>query len=124
MTGGYYSAGGEVEGTGGIDSMLIKATPKEFVIRKAMVDKYGLPFFNALNQGSFVMPSYKMASPAGGVSASAATNMSASINAPVYNSVTVVVPDSNASPDAIANKVFNRMQGLDNSTIRTLRGIR
>lgn len=117
------AAGGLVPGTGGMDSTLVKATPKEFVIRKSMVDKYGIPMLNAINQGSFDMPIYATPGAPRGMSTQAVQNVATNISAPVYNQVTVIVPDSDASPDAIANKVVTRLTGLGNTSIRTLRGI-
>lgn len=43
-------------GTGTSDDILARVSNGEFVIRQAMVQRYGLPFMNALNSGTFPGP--------------------------------------------------------------------
>ena len=117
-----HAAGGVI-GTGGRDSIPAMLTPGEFVMRKASVQKYGAAMFERMNMGAFDMPRYNVQET--GTSAPiTSTSNNTSINAPVYNtySVNVNVPNTNADPDAIANKVMMRMTQIDNSNIRSLRG--
>lgn len=116
-----YAAGG-VAGMGGRDSVPALLTPGEFVMRKAAVKKYGAATFAQMNMGAFSMPTYSAArmsamsaAPSGGMT---------SIEAPVYNtySVNVNVPNTNADPELIANRVMTKIQQLDRSNIRSLRG--
>jgi TP901 family phage tail tape measure protein len=116
-----YALGGMVFGDGARDSVLAKLTPGEYVIRKAMVDKYGIPMLEALNQGAFSLPKYNVedATPTE-VKASVNT---ANINAPVYNTYDMkfAVSGTNASADEIANKVMFKMKQVQNQGIRSNR---
>ena len=116
-----YATGGVI-GQGGRDSVPSMLTPGEFVMRKASVQKYGAAMFERMNMGAFDMPRYNVQGPQEQSKASNTNNTS--INAPVYNtySVNVNVPNTNADPDVIANKVMMRMTQIDNSNIRSLRG--
>ena len=54
----FRNAGGMIKGyrsggTVGRDSVPAMLTPGEFVVRKAMVGKYGIPMLQSINQGSF-----------------------------------------------------------------------
>jgi hypothetical protein len=115
-------ATGGIVGMGGRDSVPSMLTPGEFVMRKASVQKYGTAMFERMNMGAFDMPRYNVQGPQEQSKASNTSNTS--INAPVYNtySVNVNVPNTNADPDVIANKVMMRMTQIDNSNIRSLRG--
>lgn len=117
------ASGGMVFGVGSRDSVSAMLTPGEFVIRKAMVDKYGIPLMEALNQGSFAMPTYEtgMQTPEMGV---VANNMVSNINAPVYNTYDMKfsISGSNQSADEIANKVMFKMQQIQSQGIRSNRG--
>jgi hypothetical protein len=119
---GMLFATGGVVGQGGRDSVPSMLTPGEFVMRKASVQKYGTAMFERMNMGAFDMPRYNVQGPQEQSKASNTSNTS--INAPVYNtySVNVNVPNTNADPDVIANKVMMRMTQIDNSNIRSLRG--
>ena len=119
---GMMFATGGVVGQGGRDSVPSMLTPGEFVMRKASVQKYGAAMFERMNMGAFDMPRYNVQGPQEQSKASNTNNTS--INAPVYNtySVNVNVPNTNADPDVIANKVMMRMTQIDNSNIRSLRG--
>ena len=117
-----YAAGG-IAGSGGRDSIPAMLTPGEFIMRKASVQKYGTSMLSRMNIGSFEMPRYDVS----GRSMSQPTNAvstSTNINAPVYNtySVNVNVPNTNADPSMIADKVIMRMSQIDNANIRSVRG--
>jgi hypothetical protein len=116
-----YAFGGSVLGDGSRDSVLAKLTPGEFVIRKTMVDKYGIPLLEALNQGAFSLPKYNVGN-ANPTEVKASVNM-ANINAPVYNTYDMkfAVNGSNASADEIANKVMFKMKQVQNQGIRSNR---
>jgi TP901 family phage tail tape measure protein len=116
-----YPMGG-VAGDGGRDSVGAMLTPGEFIVRKSMVKKYGQPFFESINQGSFAMPRYNMPE-------SKPTNIQAvmsttSINAPVYNNYDMdfSIQGANASADEIANKVMVKIKQVQSQGIRSNRG--
>jgi hypothetical protein len=119
---GMIFATGGVVGQGGRDSVPSMLTPGEFVMRKASVQKYGTAIFEKMNMGAFDMPRYNTQQP--NITSVQPTSNTSNINAPVYNtySVNVNVPNTNADPDVIANKVMMRMTQIDNSNIRSLRG--
>jgi TP901 family phage tail tape measure protein len=121
MVRGY--AAGKIVGSGSRDSVPAMLTPGEFVIRKAMVDKYGVPMLSKLNQGSFFMPKFSVGSSAS-PEISSGVNNSTEINAPVYNnySVNVSVSNSGASADEIANKTLMKIKQMQNTKIRSGRG--
>jgi hypothetical protein len=79
--------------------------------------------FERMNMGAFDMPRYNVQETETSAPIISTSN-NTSINAPVYNtySVNVNVPNTNADPDVIANKVMMRMTQIDNSNIRSLRG--
>lgn len=118
-----YYGGGSVIGSGARDSIVSMLAPGEFVVRKAMVDKYGLPMFESLNQGSFSMPRYNTQTPSAGNVKVNSQNTS-SIVAPMYNnySVNVSVSNSNASADEIANKTIMKIKQMQDMQIRGGRG--
>jgi hypothetical protein len=60
-----FYTGGKIPGIGGMDSIKITATPGEFMVRKPMVKKYGLPMLEAINSGAFKMP--KISEPTFGI---------------------------------------------------------
>jgi hypothetical protein len=117
-----YALGGMVFGDGSRDSVLAKLTPGEFVIRKTMVDKYGIPMLEALNQGAFSLPRYNV----GNTTPTEIKTVvsTANINAPVYNSydMNFAVSGTNASADEIANKVMFKMKQVQAQGIRSNRG--
>jgi len=112
-------AGGSVEGSGGRDSVLRLLAPGEFVVRRSMVRKYGLPAMEALNNGA--MPRYNVPSGAGTVNSG---GTSASGSAPVYNtySVNVNVPNANINADEVANKVLYKIKSIESNSVRGYRG--
>jgi TP901 family phage tail tape measure protein len=115
-----YSAGG-VPGDGGRDSVRALLTPGEFVIRKSMVEKYGMPMMKAINQGAFAMPSYNVPSGKNSSVDRASVNNTASINAPVYNNydMSFAISGANASADEIANKVMYKIKQAQSQQIRS-----
>jgi TP901 family phage tail tape measure protein len=118
-----YSGGGSILGQGSRDSVSAMLTPGEFVIKKSMVDKYGIPMLSKINQGSFFMPKFNTsADPETKVSGSAQSG--ANIVAPMYNnySVSVNVSGSNASADEIANKTIMKIKQMQGTQIRSGRG--
>ena len=116
-----YATGG-VSGDGGRDSVLAKLTPGEFVVRKSMVNKYGIPMLEALNQGAFSMPRFDVSEPTKANVKGGTGN--ANINAPVYNNYDMkfAVSGTNASADEIANKVMFKMKQVQAQGIRSNRG--
>ena len=116
-------ARGNIVGSGGMDSVPAMLTPGEYVIRKAMVDKYGTPMFDKINQGSFSMPSFNTGEKLT-TSISGTSGPSTNVVAPMYNnySVNVSVSNSGASADEIANKTLMKIKQLQNTQIRSGRG--
>jgi TP901 family phage tail tape measure protein len=115
-------AGGPIIGSGSRDSIPLMAAPGEFIMRRAAVDKYGSTMLSSMNTGSYSIPKYDIPE----VSTPSITTLDnrTNIMAPVYNTYSVNVPVTNpgASADEIANKVMVRMQRLDSSNIRSIRG--
>jgi hypothetical protein len=111
-------AAGSVIGSGGGDRIHAMVAPGEFVVRKAMVDKYGLPFFESINQGAYSMPKFSQPQAYG----STVRGGSSTTVAPVYNdtySITVNA-QTNASADDIANTVMNKIRMKDNMAVRRI----
>jgi len=113
---------GGVAGNGSRDSVSARLTPGEFVIRKSMVDKYGMPMLSSINQGSFSMPKYSMPKSEGMTKME--SNNSTNISAPMYNSYSVGVNVSNAgaSADEIANITIAKIKQMQGTQIRSGRG--
>lgn len=118
-----YASGGNVFGDGTRDSVKAMLTPGEFVVRKAMVDKYGTPMFSAINQGAFDMPKYDVAKSTGG-DVSVKSENTTNVVAPMYNnySVNVNVSNSGASADEIATRAVMKIKQMQNTQIRSSRG--
>ena len=113
-----YKVGGKVAGSGGGDSRIIRATPGEFVIRKPMVDKYGVNNLMKINQGA--APSFNSPD-----AANKAVAVGASSTSNVYNnnySVNVPVNNANANADEIATVVVKKIKQIDSSNVRSYRG--
>ncbi len=113
-----YKVGGKVAGSGGGDSRIIRATPGEFVIRKPMVDKYGVNNLMKINQGS--APAFNSPD-----AANRAVAVGASSTSSVYNNtynVNVPVNNANASADEIATVVVKKIKQIDSSNVRSYRG--
>ena len=118
-----FNSGGMVLGEGSRDSISAMLTPGEYVIRKAMVDKYGIPLMEALNQGSFTMPTYNTGPEVPEIGAVNMNNIS-NVNAPVYNTYDMKfsISGTNQSADEIANKVMFKMKQLQSQGVRSNRG--
>jgi hypothetical protein len=114
--------GGSVLGSGGRDSVPTMLMPGEFVVRKAMVDKYGSSLMEKINQGSFVLPKYDTPKFDGEIKVN--KNNVSNINAPVYNTYDMkfAISGSNASPEDIANRVMFKMKQVQDQGIRGNRG--
>ena len=113
-----YKVGGKVAGSGGGDSRIIRATPGEFVIRKPMVDKYGVNNLMKINQGA--APAFNSPD-----AANKAVAVGASSTSNVYNNtynVNVPVNNANASADEIATVVVKKIKQIDSSNVRSYRG--
>jgi hypothetical protein len=95
-----------------------KLTPGEFVVRKSMVNKYGMPLLNDINTGSF--PRYNM-SQISGVNPNTQNSENSS---PVYNnySVTVNVPNAQVNADEVAMKVMQKIKTIESNSVRGYRG--
>ena len=119
---GMMMATGGVVGAGGRDSVASMLTPGEFVMRKASVEKYGMPMLSKMNMGSFEMPRYNTQKM--GTTTIKPTSNTANINAPVYNTYSINVPvtQPNASANDIANIVITKIKNVDNSSIRRING--
>jgi hypothetical protein len=121
-----FHTGGEISGIGGMDSIKIAATPGEFMIRKAMVNKYGLPMLEAINMGAFKIP--EMSQPRFGIGGSDRYRIPESGKAQgpetMYNNtynVNVNVAGTDASPDDIANVVMAKLSQQNRGNLRSNR---
>ena len=114
-------AAGGVIGDGGRDSVAAMLTPGEFVMRKASVQKYGMPMLSKMNMGAFEMPRYNTQQPI--ITSIHPTSSTTKINAPVYNTYSVnVSANTNASADDIANTVMTKIKRVDSMAVRSFRG--
>ena len=114
-------ATGGVVGQGGGDSVPSMLTPGEYVMRKASVQKYGMPMLSKMNMGAFDMPRYDTQQP--NITSVQPTSNTANINAPVYNTYSVnVSANTNASADDIANTVMTKIKRVDSMAVRSFRG--
>ena len=121
MSGSYKSPGAQVVGAGGGDSVSAMLTPGEFVMRRASVQKYGMPMLSRMNMGSFDMPRYNTQQPI--ITSVQPTSNTSNINAPVYNTYSVnVSANTNASADDIANTVMTKIKKVDSMAVRSFRG--
>jgi hypothetical protein len=119
-----YNSGGIVPGVTGSDTISARVTPGEFIIRKAMTQKYGLPLLEAINNGVFNMP--KMDQPTFGNGGSNKYKIPGSGKAQgpetmynnVYN-VNVNVAGTDASPDDIANVVMAKLSQQNRGNLRS-----
>jgi hypothetical protein len=147
--GGYirkYARGSLVSGPGARDSVPAILAPGEFVIRRAMVDKYGIPMLNKLNMGSFPdaripertiprPPKFKIPErtiprfPRFNIPEGSRNQLDSIIRqrdmerfgSDLYNtnnSVNVFVSGDNLSPDQIANRTIAKLKELDSMRIR------
>ena len=115
---------GTVPGIGGMDSIKTALTPGEFVVRKPMVQKYGLPLLEAINSGAFRMP--EMGQPTFGtggsnrytIPESGKTQGAETMYNNTYN-VNVNVAGTDASPDDIANVVMAKLSQQNRGNLRS-----
>ena len=114
-------ATGGVVGDGARDSIQTMLSPGEFVMRKASVQKYGMPMLSKMNMGAFEMPRYNTQQPI--ITSIQPTSNTSNINAPVYNTYSVnVSANTNASADDIANTVMTKIKRVDSMAVRSFRG--
>jgi hypothetical protein len=124
---GYaFNVGGLVPGITGADTLSARVTPGEFIIRKAMTQKYGLPLLQAINNGAFDMP--KINQPKFGEAESTRYKIPEAGRAQgsetMYNNtynVNVNVSGTNASPDDIANVVMAKLSQQNRGNLRSSR---
>lgn len=111
--------GSTVPGLGNVDRVPALLTPGEFVIRKSVAER-NMPLLEALN--SQIFPNMSSFEGTGATQFAPIDNSSVT-NMPVYNtySVNVNVPNTNASPDEIANAVMSRIKRVSNAQVRTTR---
>lgn len=118
---GMMFATGGIVGQGGRDSVPSMLTPGEYVMRKASVQKYGMPMLSKMNMGAFDMPRYDTQQP--NITSVQPTSNTSNINAPVYNTYSVnVSANTNASADDIANTVMTKIKRVDSMAVRSFRG--
>jgi hypothetical protein len=113
--------GGVIPGGIPRDSVPILASPGEFVVRNAMVDKYGIPMLNDINQGSYE-PSFRTPS---GVEYTQINKPAQISNSPtMYNnnySISVTAK-TNANADEIASATVMKIRQMNSMQIRGARG--
>jgi TP901 family phage tail tape measure protein len=120
---GMLLATGGLIGDGARDSIPAMLTPGEFVMRKASVQKYGMPMLSSMNMGAFDMPKYNTNSQTSTAPTVQAPSVISSVTAPVYNTYSVSVnANTNASPDDIANKVIMKIKSIESRSIRSTNG--
>jgi hypothetical protein len=107
--------GGQIPGRGNEDNYPALLMPGEFVIRKDMVNKYGVGLMEQINSGKFETPTFGLDSPGGKVQTTSTTAGNS-----VYNntySINVNVK-SDANPDQIARAVMTQIKQVDAQRIR------
>ena len=115
---------GTVPGVGGMDSVNTSLTPGEFIVRKPMVQKYGLPLLQAINSGAFKMP--EIGQPTFGTGGSNRYSIPESDKAhgseTMYNNtynVNVNVAGTDASADDIAKVVMDKISQVSRGNLRS-----
>ena len=114
-----YAFGSMVPGLGNTDRVPALLTPGEFVVRKSAT-KANLPLLQAINDQVFPSMSDDNLKTSG----TFAPSMTSSVtNMPVYNnySINVNVPNTDASPEDIANTVMSRIRRSSAGEIRGTR---
>jgi hypothetical protein len=114
-------AGGEIMGSGATDSVPTLTAPGEFVVRRSMVKKYGLPMFEKINQGSF-NPSFQTPSEIryNNINRPMEINSSPTMYNNTYS--INVTANTNASADEIASVAVMKIRQMDSMQIRGARG--
>lgn len=115
------ATGGVVPGGIPRDSVPILASPGEFVVRNAMVDKYGPSMLSAINQGSFE-PSFR--TPSMVTYTKINRSMQADNSRTMYNnnySINVTA-NTNANADEIASATVMKIRQMNSMQIRGARG--
>jgi TP901 family phage tail tape measure protein len=115
------ATGGMVPGGIPRDSVPILASPGEFVVRNAMVDKYGISFLNDINQGSY-QPSFRTPSGPTYTKISRPTEVSNSRTMYNNNYSISVTANTNANADDIANATVMKIRQMNSMQIRGARG--
>ena len=115
------ATGGMIPGGIPRDSVPILASPGEFVVRNAMVDKYGMSMLNDINQGSYE-PSFKTPSGVSYTKINKPTEINT--NRTMYNnnySINVTA-NTNADADQIASATVMKIRQMNSMQIRGARG--
>jgi len=115
------ATGGMIPGGIPRDSVPILASPGEFVVRNAMVDKYGPSMLSAINQGSFE-PSFR--TPSMVTYTKINRSMEADNSRTMYNnnySINVTA-NTNANADEIASATVMKIRQMNSMQIRGARG--
>ena len=115
------ATGGMIPGGVPRDSVPILASPGEFVVRNAMVDKYGMSMLNDINQGSF-QPTFRTPSGTSYTKINKPTEINT--NRTMYNnnySINVTA-NTNANADEIASATVMKIRQMNSMQIRGARG--
>jgi TP901 family phage tail tape measure protein len=118
-----FNTGGLVPGVGSMDNVSAKLTPGEFIIKKAMVGKYGTPLLEAINMGSFNLPD--MQEPKfsiGGIGGINPGINGAKNSETMYNNtynVNVNVAGTDTSADEIARVVIDKISQAGRGNLRS-----
>jgi len=122
-TGGLgFAVGGLVSGARGVDNVPAWLTAGEFVIKKSIVDKYGLAFFQSLNKGLLNLkpvkniPAFAMGGLVGGTPALSTTpgtpaNTAVKSQATIMNVIDPELIESIVSSDKMENFILNVIKG-------------
>ena len=115
------TTGGMIPGGVPRDSVPILASPGEFVIRNAMVEKYGLPMLNDINQGSF-QPTFRTPSTMSYVKVNKTIENNVSRTMYNNNYSINVTANTNANADEIASATVMKIRQMNSMQIRGARG--
>ena len=116
-----FNTGGQIVGNGLRDSVPILASPGEFVVRSAMVNKYGLPLLQDINSGSL---DPKFNTPKSITYGNNVKKVDVKTSSNMYNNnySVSITSNSNASADEIANKAVMKIREMNSMQIRGARG--